>query len=198
MENQYQFRQFSLTVWMVSLALFFAGLLLFVTSEGIYRLFSNTTQQTLTLIFILSAAFFLVMAINIRCSKVISVMTAPDSLEFTTVQTGKKTVIANDEVVNYSFNTTKKGLLDILRVNVNGKNRYFWLGALSLTGRNERDALHKEKLHEGLQETMASKRKKTGMDAFILFAATRLPYIVIAVIFLSLLGFLAYFIIGLQ
>lgn len=198
MENQYQFRQFSLTVWVVSLALFFVGLLLFVTSEGIYRLFSNTTQQTFTLIFVLSVAFFLVMAINIRCSKIISVMAAPHSLEITTVQTGEKTVIGNDEIVNYCFNTTKKGLLDILRVNVNGKNRYFWLGALSLSGRDEMDALHKEKLHEGLQETMSSKRKKTGMDSFILFAATRLPYIVIAVIFLTLLGFLGYFIMGLQ
>ncbi|MDO4694880.1 MAG: hypothetical protein Q4A62_09755 [Eikenella sp.] len=88
--------------------------------------------------------------------------------------------------------------MDALRIKVDGKNQYFWLGGVGFN-EADRDAVLKNKryLLEGLEKALPTKHKVETIDSIILFSGTKLPYILAAMaigMVLSLLVYVFFFI----
>ena len=127
MEKKYEFRQFSILVWAITLSVFFIGLIVFITTDSIYSMFSSTTQQTYTLIFGLSVLVFIIIGINLYFSKIISILIKDDVIIISNTKDNTRSILPKSTIINYNLNITYKGMLDILRIKLNNKNMYFWL-----------------------------------------------------------------------
>ncbi|KFE97317.1 hypothetical protein IX39_20150 [Chryseobacterium formosense] len=181
MEKKYEFRQFSILVWAITLLVFFIGLIAFISTDFIYRIFSSTTQQTYILIFALSIALFIIVGINLYFSKIISISVKEDSIVVSNTKANTNIILSKNSIINYNLNITRKGMLDILRIKLADKNLYFWLGDVSLNQENRSDASNKENLQHQLKILLPSKNVKTSMDNMILFFANKFPFIVLFV-----------------
>lgn len=181
MEKKYEFRQFSILVWAITLLVFFIGLIAFISTDFIYRIFSSTTQQTYILIFALSIALFIIVGINLYFSKIISISVKEDSIVVSNTKANTNIILSKNSIINYNLNITRKGMLDILRIKLADKNLYFWLGDVSLNQENRSDASKKENLQHQLKILLPSKNVKTSMDNMILFFANKFPFIVLFV-----------------
>ncbi|MCA6068466.1 hypothetical protein JI747_014870 [Chryseobacterium sp. RG1] len=179
MEKKYEFRQFSIVVWAITLLVFFAGLIVFITTDGIYAIFSSTTQQTYILIFVLSILLFIIIGINLYFSKIISIVIKEDSIIISNNKKNTSTILLKKDIVNYNLNITNKGMLDILRIKWANKNIYFWLGAISFNQENKDDLNNKENLLQQLKIGLPHKNVKTSIDQMILFFANKFPFIML-------------------
>ena len=169
MEKKYEFRQFSIVVWAITLLVFFAGLIVFITTDCIYAIFSSTAQQTYILIFVLSILLFIIIGINLYFSKIISIVIKEDSIIISNNKKNTNIIILKNNIVNYNLNITNKGMLDILRIKWANKNIYFWLGAISFNQENKDDLNNKENLLQQLKIGLPHKNVKTSIDQMILF-----------------------------
>jgi len=192
-ETGLQFRQYSILTWLITLGFFFIGLMFFVlNSNYLYSIFDSTTHQTYTLIFVLSISVFIIVGINIHFSRIISILISEDSIKITNIKTNESIVFLKKDIIYYNLNISKKGWLDVLRVNVAKKNKYFWLGGVSLDKMNENDILTKTKFLEMLEKELPNKRMKTTIDSIIYFSGNKLPYIFAFISIALLLIFLVY------
>ncbi|WP_312079425.1 hypothetical protein [Chryseobacterium sp.] len=187
MEKKYESRQYRILVWAVTLSVFFIGLIACITTDSIYSLFSNTTKQTYTLIFVLSALVFIIIGINLYYSKIISIVVKEDSLIIKNTETNTQSVIQKNTVINYNLNTTYKGMHDILRIKLNDQNIYLWLGGISFNQENNDDRNSKENLLENRKIELPKKNVKTSTDRTILFFANKFPFIML---FIALAAFI--------
>ncbi|WP_300669628.1 hypothetical protein [Soonwooa sp.] len=192
-EQKFQFRQYSIKVWTISLLIFFASLICFIFSEQHYSIFANTTQQTYNLIFILTVSVLIIVGINVYFSKKISINIKNDSIQIMDLKSGITTNILSDNIDDYYFSYTAKAMLDILRININGKNNFYWLGGLNSFQESENDNILKQNLDSELKKKLANKVSKTNIDAVILFSASKLSYIMVAFSLIALVLFLVYF-----
>jgi len=190
MEKKHEFRQYSILVWAITLLVFFIGLIAFISTDFIYRIFSSTTQQTYILIFALSIALFIIIAINLYFSKIISISVKEDSIVVSNTKANTNIILSNS-IINYNLNITRKGMLDILRIKLADKNLYFWLGGVSINQENKSDVANKENLLQQLKIILPNKNVKTSMDNMILFFANKFPFIILFVALLMLVwGFI--------
>jgi len=181
MEKKYEFRQFSISVWAITLLVFFIGLIVFISTDYIYSLFSSITQQTYTIIFVLSITLFIIIGINFYFSKIISISVKQDSIMISNTKANTSIRLPKNSIVNYNLNITRKGMLDILRIRLADKNMYFWLGGISINQENKSDIANKESLLQQLKAELPNKNVKTSIDNMILFFANKFPFIMLFV-----------------
>lgn len=187
MEKKYEFRQFSILVWAITLSVFFIGLIVFITTDSIYSMFSSTTQQTYTLIFGLSVLVFIIIGINLYFSKIISILIKDDVIIISNTKDNTRSILPKSTIINYNLNITYKGMLDILRIKLNNKNMYFWLGGISFNQENKDDLTNKENLLQQLKIELPDKNVKTSTDHIIIFFANKFPFIML---FIALMIFI--------
>lgn len=174
------FRRHSLSALWKSLLLF---LILFLLWDNSFLSKVLSTTSAMAIITLLC------MWVNIHFSKIISIQVSNDAIKVIDVKTNKATVFLNHTINNYYFTTSKKGWLDILRIQVDGRNKYFWLGNINFEGLDKADVLNKHCLSEKLEKAFPTKKKKTNIDFVILFSGTKLPYI-LAVMVIGMVIFL--------
>lgn len=141
-EVKLQFKKYSLSVLWKSLLLFFILFLLWDNSFLSKFLSTTSAMAIITL---------LCMWVNIHFSKIISIQVSDDAIKITDKKTNKTTIFLNHKIDNYHFTTSKKGWLDILRTQVDGRNKYFWLGGVNFEGLDKADVLNKNCLSEKLE-----------------------------------------------
>ena len=190
MEKKYEFRQFSILVWAITLLVFFIGLIVFITTDSIYSMFSSTTQQTYILIFVLSVLVFIIIGINLYFSKIISILINEDAVIINNTKENTKLILSKNTIINYNLNMTNKGMLDILRIKLSHKNMYFWLGGVSFNQENKADLTNKENLLQQLKIELPGKNVKTSTDRIIVFFANKFPFIMLFIaLVIFILGF---------
>lgn len=175
-----QFRRHSLSALWKSLLLFLILLLLWYNSFLSKFLSTTSAMAIITL---------LCMWVNIHFSKIISIQVSNDAIKVIDVKTNKATIFLNHTINNYHFTTSKKGWLDILRIQVDGRNKYFWLRGVNFEGLDKADVLNKHCLSEKLKKAFPTKKKKTNTDSVILFSGAKMPYI-LAVMAIGMVIFL--------
>ncbi|MDO4728672.1 MAG: hypothetical protein Q4B43_06675 [Bacteroidota bacterium] len=182
-DNRLAFRRHSLSALWKSALLYLVLFLLWDNSFLSKILGARSIFVILTL---------LCMWVNVYFSKMISMQISDDAIKIIDTKSNKATVFLNNTIDNYYFTTSKKGWLDILRVQVNGRNQYFWLGGVNFEGQDKADVLNKHCLSEKLEKTFPTKKKKTHIDSVILFSGTKLPYILAVMAIAMLICFLVY------
>lgn len=175
-----QFRRHSLPALWKSVLLFLILLILW-NNSFLSKVLSTTSSMAIITL--------LCMWVNVHFSKIISIQVSDDAIKIIDVKTNKATVFLNHTINNYHFTTSKKGWLDILRIQVDGRNKYFWLGNINFEGLDKADVLNKHCLLEKLEKAFPTRKKKTNIDSVILFSGTKLPYI-LAVMAISMVIFL--------
>lgn len=194
-EYNFQFRQYSILTWFITLLLFFIGLMFFVyNSNYIYTVFHTTTQQTYSLIFALTISVFIIVGINIYFSKVISILINVDFIKITDLKSNKSTVFSKENILNYNISISRKGWLDVLRLKIDDKNRYYWLGGINWDKLDETDILNKKNLLKVLEKEFPTKKKNTNIDTLILFSGTKLHYIFLVIALIMIIGICLYII----
>lgn len=178
-----QFRRHSLSALWKSVLLFLILFLLWDNSSLSKVLSTTSAMAIITL---------LCMWVNIHFSKIISIQVSNDAIKVIDVKTHKVTVFLNNAIDNYHFTTSKKGWLDILRIQVDGRNKYFWLGNINFEGLDKADVLNKYCLLEKLEKAFPTRKKKTNIDFVILFSGMKLPYILAVMAIGILICFLVY------
>lgn len=178
-----QFRRHSLSALYKSALLFLVLFLLWDNSFLSKFLITTSSMAIITL---------LCMWVNVHFSKIISMQISDDAIKMIDVKSNKATVFLSNAIDNYHFTTSKKGWLDILRIQVDGKNKYFWLGGVNFKGLDKADALNKHCLSEKLEKALPTRKKKTNIDFVILFLGTKLPYILAVMAIGILIFFLVY------
>ncbi|MDT9500090.1 hypothetical protein KNO36_08815 [Capnocytophaga canimorsus] len=178
-----QFRRHSLSALWKSVLLF---LILFLLWDNSFLSKFLSTTSSMAIITLLC------MWVNVHFSKIISIQVSDDAIKIIDVKTNKATVFLNHTINNYHFTTSKKGWLDILRIQVDGRNKYFWLGNINFEGLDKADVLNKHCLSEKLEKAFPTKKKKTNIDSVILFSGTKLPYILAFMAIGILICFLVY------
>lgn len=178
-----QFRRHSLSALWKSVLLFLILFLLWDNSFLSKILGARSIFVILTL---------LCMWVNVYFSKMISMQISDDAIKIIDTKSNKATVFLNNTIDNYYFTTSKKGWLDILRIKVDGRNKYFWLGNINFEGLDKADVLNKHCLSEKLEKVFPTRKKKTNIDFVILFSGTKLPYILAFMAIGILICFLVY------
>ncbi|VEJ19361.1 Uncharacterised protein [Capnocytophaga canimorsus] len=178
-----QFRRHSLSALWKSVLLFLILFLLWDNSFLSKILGARSIFVILTL---------LCMWVNVYFSKMISMQISDDAIKIIDTKSNKATVFLNNTIDNYYFTTSKKGWLDILRIKVDGRNKYFWLGNINFEGLDKADVLNKHCLSEKLEKAFPTRKKKTNIDFVILFSGTKLPYILAFMAIGILICFLVY------
>ncbi|MDO4709593.1 MAG: hypothetical protein Q4B94_07295 [Pseudomonadota bacterium] len=180
-EVDFKFRKHSITAGLTTgiisaLSMFF--ILVFGNGFLIYKV------KTITCIL-----FGTMLAINIYFSKIVSITIDMDSIKITDEKTSKQTIFFKNNINNYNFNISKKGWLDILRVNYNGKNSYFWLGGMDFDKIEKSHTINRDNLLEKIEKNFPQK-KITTIDSVIIFSGNKLPYIIAAISIGLLIAFL--------
>ncbi|WP_400119363.1 hypothetical protein [Capnocytophaga canimorsus] len=175
-----QFRRHSLSALWKSVLLFLILFLLWDNSFLSKILGARSIFVILTL---------LCMWVNVYFSKMISMQISDDAIKIIDTKSNKATVFLNNTIDNYYFTTSKKGWLDILRIQVDGRNKYFWLSGVNFEGLDKADVLNKHCLSEKLEKAFPTRKKKTNIDFVILFSGAKIPYI-LAVMAIGMVIFL--------
>ncbi|MGI9652049.1 hypothetical protein [Chryseobacterium sp. RLHN22] len=181
MEKKFEFRQFSILAWAVTLLMFFAALIVFISTDYIYSMVNSTTQQTYLVIFGLSMSLFIIVGINLYFSKIISIAVKQDSIVIDDTKTKTNTILQKKNIENYNFNITRKGILDILRIKLDNRNMCFWLAGISFNQENKKDIKNKGNLRQELKTHLPNKNIKTSSDHIIVFFANKFPFIMLFV-----------------
>lgn len=180
-----RFGKYSLSALWISSLVFFILLLSVALSDYLSNFLGNKS--------ILAMIAVIFMWINMHSTKIISIQISGDAIKFIDEKTNKVTVFFKKNIDNYNFNTSKKGWLDILRIKVDGKNKYFWLGSVGFNEADQ-DAVLKSKryLLEGLAKALPTKHQVETIDSIILFSGAKLLYILAAMSIGMVLSFLVY------
>lgn len=180
-EVDFKFRKHSITAGLATgiisaLSMFF--ILVFGNGFLIYKV------KTITCIL-----FGIMLAINLHFSKIVHITIDMDAIKITDEKTGKQTIFLRGDINNYNFNISKKGWLDILRINHKGKNNYFWLGGLNFDKIEKSHTTNRDSLLEKIEENFPQK-KITTTDSAIIFSGNKLIYIIAATSIGLLIAFL--------
>ncbi|EGY53696.1 hypothetical protein [Neisseria shayeganii] len=180
-----RFGKYSLSALWISSLILFILLLAAALSDSLSDFLGNKS--------ILAIIAMLFIWINMHFTKVVSIQISGDWIKIIDEKSNKVTVFLENNIENYHFSISKKGWLDVLRVKVDGKNKYFWLGGVGFNEAGQDTILkNKRYLLEGLEQALPTKHKVETIDSIILFSGTKLPYILAAIAIGMVLFFLVY------
>lgn len=184
------FRLYSLRIWLITLIILLFGLISAVLFfDKIFSSFPSTTIQTISIIAILSFLTILIIYINIYFSILIQFKFNSTELFIVNVKTNEKRKFVKNEIKNFHLYYSKKGMLDILRININkNHSEYFWIGDVNPFQPSENYWESISFFENELLKELPMKDKFTKMDSIINFSATRFPYLLLLIFASFIIG----------